>query len=177
MEPAQTELGLDENLFAVQVLNKVFLYLCCCACHNPYSLLRSFMRVVFLLLFCTLFGTALWAQAVVKKGTHQTIPVPEGIQTVRVNLDPELVQVRTTRSNRIIVESTVSMSGSMALLDYTIGTGRYNMITVTEGNVLVIAPAPRKQDIIIRGEVMQESIHYTVYIPETLEQKAGANAP
>lgn len=106
----------------------------------------------------------------VKRGSHQAILVPEGAALVRLEIDPELVEIRSTRSHRVIVESTISMSGSMALLDYAISVGRYEMEASLEGNVLVVRPKPFKQDIIIRGEVIRESVRYVVYIPEAMEQ-------
>lgn len=109
----------------------------------------------------------------VKSGTHQAFTT-DNIRIVRFNIDPALIQVRSTRSSRVLVETTIGINGGPALLQYAIGTGRYNLEAITEGDILTLTPAPRKQDIIIKGEVIQESINYIIYLPEHLVQNTSS---
>ena len=129
--------------------------------------MRSFI-LLFALIWCT--GLAATAQSSAKSSTHQAI-VTDGVKTVRFNIDPSLVEVRSTRSTRVMVESNITMNASAALLDYTMKTGRYDLVPVTVGDVMTISPAERKQTIIIRGEIITEDVTYVIYVPEHLEQK------
>lgn len=126
----------------------------------------------FLLLFAFLFVGALAANAqLARKGTQQAFST-EGVNTIRFNIDPNQVEVRTTRGTRVLVEINVAINGTMPLLDYAIGTGRYNMTAVTEGSTLTISPNDRNQAIIIRGETIREELTYTIYMPEHLERNS-----
>lgn len=137
-----------------------------CQLNQPINLMRQFL---FILAFVGCFAVGAAAQSA-KKGTHQAF-LTEGISRVRINVDPSLIKIQPTRSTRVLVEANITINGSMPLLDYAIGTGRYNLTAVMEGDVLTITPNERKQAIIIRGEEIQEEINYTIYMPEHLEQK------
>ncbi|MCH2044921.1 MAG: hypothetical protein MK212_12455 [Saprospiraceae bacterium] len=109
----------------------------------------------------------------VEKVTHQAFKTDE-IVKVRFNIDPDIIEVRSTRSSRVLVETTIEMgSPSMPLLEYAIGTGRYELESVVEGGIMTITPKPRKHDIVIKGERVPENLKYVIMVPESLKQTSG----
>lgn len=132
------------------------------------------MRFFLLFILAFILGTAVQAQSS-RKSTQQAF-VTDNINRIRFNIDPNNIEVKTTRGTRLIIEINVAINSSMTLLDYAIGTGRYNVEQVVEGDVMTINPSERKQAIMIRGQEIQEEITYTIYMPEHLEQKNTATS-
>lgn len=109
----------------------------------------------------------------VEKVTHQAFKTDE-ITKVRFNIDPDVIEVRSTRSSRVLVETTIEMgTPSMPLLEYAIGTGRYELESVVEGGIMTITPKPRKHAIVIKGQEVSENLKYVIMVPEALKQTSG----
>ena len=106
----------------------------------------------------------------VQKVTHDAFTT-DGIKKVRFNIDPNKIEVRTTRSTRVLVETSIRMNiDSEPLLDYAIQSGRYAFESEVQGDILLVTPIPQKHVIMVRGEEVEEIISYTIFIPERLEQ-------
>lgn len=109
----------------------------------------------------------------VERVTHQAFETDE-ISKVRFNIDPDIIEVRSTRSSRVLVETTIEMnSPSMPLLEYAISIGRYELESVVEDGVMTITPRPRTHAIIIKGKEIKENLKYMIMIPEVLKQTPG----
>lgn len=127
----------------------------------------------FTLIICTValfLSTTLVAQGV-RRVSHQAFVTTEA-SSVRINIDPSLIEVRSTKGSRVMIETNIHMNvKSMPLLDFAIGTGRYELESEMQGSILVIEPKERTHPIMMKGEPVEETVTYVLFMPEGLEQK------
>jgi len=127
----------------------------------------------FTLLLCAtgLFLSTTTAAQGVRRVSHQAFVTTEA-SSVRFNIDPSLIEVRSTKGSRVMVETNIHMNvKSMPLLDFAIGTGRYELESEMQGSILVIKPKERTHPIMMKGEPVEETVTYILFMPEGIEQK------
>ena len=118
-------------------------------------------------LFC-LFGLSSSAQ--VTTLLHQAFPT-DGASTIRIHIDEENLKVKETKGSRVIIETRISISlPNKNLLDFIAGNGRYDLIKSFDNSTkeIVLSSKEHKNVLIVKGEVCEEMLDYTVYIPPSL---------
>jgi len=108
------------------------------------------------------------AQAQASKKKSQVIKLDEPtVASVYLDVNTQQIEVVNTKSKRIIIETTIQTSvGSVAVIDYLDGIGRYDLVSVViANNTLKISPFKRAS-INIKGESLQENLLYKIYLPK-----------
>lgn len=128
------------------------------------TLIMKSFHLTALLVFSLVFG--LQAQATMtlnqtfsaKSATHIDFAVPS-----------HQVAVKTTKGSRIIVESKVKLSTpNERLLKFLVDTKRYELQHAhnTQKQLLTIKRPKVKGAVMVKGEEIQETVYYTLYLPE-----------
>jgi len=137
-------------------------------------MMHRFFTIILFSLGLFMYETGL-AQGV-RRVSHQAFVTTEA-SSVRFQIDPSVVEVRSTKGSRVMVETNIHMNvKSMPLLDFAIGTGRYELESEMQGSILVITPKERVHPIMMKGEPVEETVTYILFMPDGLEEKAQDNA-
>lgn len=95
--------------------------------------------------------------------------------TLELHVNSQNIQIKPTKGSRIIVEASVEISSpNYNLLDFMQKTGRYELEQQldTDQKVLVLSTKRLKNVMVIKGEEIRETIHYTIYLPNTIKYAA-----
>lgn len=95
--------------------------------------------------------------------------------TLELHVNSQNIQIKPTKGSRIIVEASVEISSSnYNLLDFMQKTGRYELEQQLDADqkVLVLSTKRLKNVVVIKGEEIRETIHYTIYLPNTIKYAA-----
>jgi hypothetical protein len=95
--------------------------------------------------------------------------------TLELQLNSENIQVKPTKGSRIIVEAAVTLSSpNYNLLEFMHKSGRYELKQQLDTNrkVLILSLKRINSAMVIKGEEIQETINYTIYLPNTIKYTA-----
>lgn len=95
--------------------------------------------------------------------------------TLELKVNSQNIQIKPTKGSRIIVEASVKISSpNYNLLEFMQKTGRYELEQQLDANqkVLVLSTKRLKNVVVIKGEEIRETIHYTIYLPSTVKYAA-----
>jgi hypothetical protein len=85
---------------------------------------------------------------------------------------PGEVDLKVWNNAYIRIEITVGLaSGNTALLNELANVGRYNLVSKTSDELLVISAPNLQKQVRIKGEVLKENLTYVVFVPEGLKVK------
>lgn len=101
---------------------------------------------------------------------HQAFST-DGASTIRINIDEDNIKIKETKGSRVIIETRISISlPNKNLLDFIAGNGRYDLIKSydTSTKEIVLSSKDHKNVLIVKGEICEEMLDYTIYIPPTL---------
>ena len=104
------------------------------------------------------------------KKTSQTIEIGKA-ETLRLDVPNAKILWRTTKGQRIIIETSVELSvPNEALLNFIINNGRYELsCQINERTKQMVLSSKRNRNmLIIKGEECQEKVIYTIFVPPTL---------
>ena len=120
-----------------------------------------------ILLFCLLLCYSV-SYSQVTTILHQAFST-DGASTIRINIDEENLKVKETKGSRVIIETRISISlPNKNLLDFIAENGRYDLIKSydTSTKEIVLSSQEHKNVLIVKGEVCEEMLDYTVYLPQ-----------
>ncbi len=124
------------------------------------------------LLVCLLLGSSSFAQAsLTLNQTFSTLQATE----LQLQVGNENFQLKSTKGSRIIIETAVRISSSnYNLLEFMKKSGRYELEQQLDAdrNVLILSTNRLKNVVVIKGEEISETIHYTIYLPSTIKYAA-----
>lgn len=95
--------------------------------------------------------------------------------TLELQLNSENIQIKSTKGSRIIVEAAVTLSSpNYNLLEFMHKSGRYELKQQLDTNrkVLILSLKRINSAMVIKGEEIQETINYTIYLPNTIKYTA-----
>lgn len=104
------------------------------------------------------------------KKTSQTVEIGQA-ETLRLDVPNAKILWRTTKGNRIIIETSVELSvPNEALLNFIINNGRYELLCqINERTKQMVLSSKRNRNmLIVKGEECQEHVVYTIFIPPSL---------
>ena len=126
-----------------------------------------------LLFFVFCFGNSNTCQAQLTKQTTQTIPI-ENAKFLRVTIDNAEIYFKEAKGDRLIVEANIELSvPNETLLNFVINNGRYQLQWTVEPNrkELLLTSERGRDMLVVRGEVCQERVSYTIYVPKKLRHR------
>ncbi|MCH2042815.1 MAG: hypothetical protein MK212_01640 [Saprospiraceae bacterium] len=84
----------------------------------------------------------------------------------------EDVLIRKTQGSRIVVETTIKLTGANErLLQYLADNGRYELnysFDVTD-NAIILSPKKNNNVIVIKGKECSENLSYIIFVPSSIE--------
>ena len=123
-------------------------------------------RIITSLILLTL-SLSLAAQSVEK--TFSKAFNTDGKGTIRLDL-PGAIDLKVWDNPSIRIGITVSIpSGSSAMLGELANVGRYNLVSKSEGDVLIITAPNMQKQIKIKGEELRETLTFAVFVPKDLK--------
>lgn len=108
------------------------------------------------------------------QNTHQMFASKSGIIKLVLNAEvaPEDVVIRKTQGSRVVVETTIELTGANErLLQYLADNGRYELshsFDVTD-NAMVLSPKKNNNVIVIKGKECEEDLSYVIFVPSSIE--------
>ncbi|MCP4440725.1 MAG: hypothetical protein GY810_17395 [Aureispira sp.] len=128
-------------------------------------------RVAPYFVFCFLFATSILIGQTTKK-VAEHIVLGECVTHLKIDLPASQVELRTTKSSRILVETSVTLSVSNEhLLDYLAQTGRYNLRPIEDktNHTLTLTKNQKLSSgvLIVKGKEVREDFVYTIYVPSS----------
>jgi len=91
---------------------------------------------------------------------------------LELQLNSQNIQIKSTKGSRIIVEAAVKLSSpNYNLLEFMHKSGRYELKQQLDTNrkVLTLSLKRLNSVMVIKGEEIQETIDYTIYLPNTIK--------
>ncbi|MFK7798784.1 MAG: hypothetical protein AB8E82_15140 [Aureispira sp.] len=91
---------------------------------------------------------------------------------LELQLNSQNIQIKSTKGSRIIVEAAVKLSSpNYNLLEFMHKSGRYELKQQLDANrkVLTLSLKRLNSVMVIKGEEIQETIDYTIYLPNTIK--------
>ncbi len=91
---------------------------------------------------------------------------------LQLAMDTEDIQIRSTKGSRIIVETVVKISSSNGnLLEFMQNTGRYELEQHLDADqkLLLLSAKRLKNVVVVKGEEIQETLSYTIYLPSSIK--------
>lgn len=93
----------------------------------------------------------------------------DGKGTIRLDL-PGTIDLKVWDSPSIRIGITVSIpNGNSAMLGELANVGRYNLVSKSEGDVLIISAPNMQKQIKIKGEELRETLTFAVFVPKDLK--------
>ena len=100
----------------------------------------------------------------------------KGKQVLVLDLDGD-IEVRHWKNTILRVEMAIGIeNGSNAMLKSLVTAGRYNLRSVVEDDMLRVYAPGMDRDVKIKGSKLNESITFTVNVPEDVIVKTGEEA-
>lgn len=125
------------------------------------------MKTFHLITFC-LLGLILQVHAQATTTLNQTFSSMNATQ-IDFKVPSNQIAIKTTKGSRVIVESKILLSTpNERLLDFLIDTKRYELQHSynAQQQRLTIKRPKVKGAILVQGEEIQETVQYTLYIPQ-----------
>lgn len=138
-------------------------------CKRPSN---GLLTLFWCLLLCWATSNICWGQ--LSKQTTQTIPI-SGAQSLRVAIPHAKLDFKETNGDRLIIEANIELSvPNETLLNFVINNGRYQLQwTVDPTTRELLLTSERDRDmLVVRGEVCQERVIYTIYIPKKMRRRS-----
>lgn len=132
--------------------------------------LNGLLSIFWSLLFCCILNNVGWAQ--LSKQTTQTIPTA-GAELLRVAIPHATLHFKETKGDRLIVEANIELSVSNEiLLNFIINNGRYQLQWTIDpiSKELLLFSEQDRDVLVVRGEVCEERVSYTIYIPKKMRR-------
>lgn len=92
--------------------------------------------------------------------------------TIKLDVNSQNIQIKSTKGSRIIVEAAVQISSSnYNLLEFMQNTGRYELEQQLDADrkLLILSTKRLKNVVVIKGEEIRETLNYTIYLPSTIK--------
>lgn len=95
--------------------------------------------------------------------------------TLELQLNTQNIQIKPTKGSRIIVEAAVKISSpNYNLLEFMHKSGRYELQQQMDSDrkALTLSLKRLSSVMVVKGEEIQETIDYTIYLPNTIKYTA-----
>jgi len=128
--------------------------------------MERFFLIYNLLMFLTTWSIA---QSELTTTTQAHLIYAADIEKFHLEIDANLVELKSTKSKRIIIEQKIATSiSNEKILQYIIKQRRYDITKIVDRTTnTVIVQAPKLSNtLIIKGELIIEAFHYIIYVPE-----------
>lgn len=125
------------------------------------------MKTFYLTAFCIL-GFVIGSQAQATTTLNQTFSSMNATQ-IDFEVPSDQIAIKMTKGSRIIVESKIELSTpNERLLQYLVDTKRYELKHSynAQQQRLTIQRPETKGAVMVKGEEIRETVHYTLYIPQ-----------
>ena len=115
-----------------------------------------------------LLSAPLHADAQVAEKTFSKAFNVDGKKTTILDL-PGTIEVKIWENTTVRIEILVTLaSGNGSMLNELAHVGRYNLTSKPEGSALLIQAPNLQKQVRVKGEVLKETVSFTVYVPKTL---------
>jgi hypothetical protein len=121
-------------------------------------------HLTFLLLTLSIAASAQTASKTFNKSFNS-----ESRGTIMLDL-PGNIDVKIWDNPSIKFEISVTLpSGNGSVLNELANIGRYNLVSKSEGDVLVITAPNLQKQLKVKGEILREVLTYVVFVPKDLQ--------
>lgn len=137
--------------------------------------MKNAMKLI-ALVFITSFTFSVTAQTTGGKTFTKAFNT-DGKGILRLEL-PESADLKIWDNPSIRFEITISLSnGNTAMLNELANIGRYNLVAVSAGDVLMITAPNLQKQLKVKGEELKEAINFVVFIPKDMQVEIMPNTP
>ena len=128
------------------------------------------------ILFITSFTCAVTAQTTGGKTFTKAFNT-DGKGILRLEL-PESPDLKIWDNPSIRIEITISLpNGNTAMLNELANIGRYNLVSASVGDALVITAPNLQKQLKVKGEELKEAIGFVVFVPKDMQVEIMPNIP